>query len=59
MSVLINVKAKDGLRVPLAENPHEYIEQSPVQVEWNLYYQRLISSGDLLEVEPVVNKKGK
>lgn len=48
---LMRVQAAAGLRVPLADNPHEYIEQEPVEVNSNdVYYHRLIADGDLIEV---------
>jgi len=45
----IMVVAEVGLRVPLAHNPHEYIEQTPVAVDGDdVYYRRVIADGDLL-----------
>ena len=45
----IMVVAKVGLRVPLAHNPHEYIGQTPVEVDGDdVYYRRAIVDGDLL-----------
>ena len=45
----IMVVAEMGLRVPLAHNPHEYIEQTPVAVDGDdVYYRRAIADGDLL-----------
>ena len=45
----IMVVAEVGLRVPLAHNPHEYIEQTPVEVDGDdVYYRRAIVDGDLL-----------
>ena len=61
----IKVKAADGLRVPMAHNPYEYIGDAPVEVDNVLYYRRLIADGDLiavsdgLEAEPkTINKRG-
>ncbi|MDO4434391.1 MAG: DUF2635 domain-containing protein [Alysiella sp.] len=48
----ISVVAAQGLRVPLADNPHEYIEQEPVAVDDDeVYYRRLLADGDLLVVQ--------
>lgn len=59
----IKVIAAAGLRVPLAENPHEYIGQDPIEVDGdNVYYRRLLAEGDLLiDTEPQTQpeKKGK
>ena len=59
----IKVIAAAGLRVPLAENPHEYIGQDPIEVDGdNVYYRRLLAEGDLLiDAEPQTQpeKKGK
>lgn len=69
----IMVVAEVGLRVPLAHNPHEYIEQTPVAVDGDdVYYRRAIADGDLLvlsndaspaagqsDQQPESNKKGK
>ena len=46
----IKVKAAAGLRVPMAHHPHEYIGETPVEVESALYYRRLLAEGDLIEV---------
>ncbi|MDK4527097.1 DUF2635 domain-containing protein [Kingella kingae] len=59
----IKVVAAYGLRVPFADNPHEYIEQEEVEVDGdNVYYRRLLAEGDLLiDAEPQTQpeKKGK
>lgn len=69
----IMVVAEVGLRVPLAHNPHEYIEQTPVEVDGDdVYYRRAVADGDLLvlsndappaaaatETQPESYKKGK
>ena len=47
----ITVYARKGIRVPMAGNPHRYIDQEPVIVADNHYYQRQIADGDLLVVE--------
>lgn len=46
----IKVKAADGLRVPMAHNPYEYIGDTPVEVDNALYYRHLIAEGDLIQV---------
>ena len=48
---VIKVIAAEGLRVPLANHPHEYIGQEPVGIDGDdLYYRRLLMDGDLVEV---------
>lgn len=48
---MIKVVAAGGLRVPLSNHPHEYIEQELVEIDGdNLYYRRLLMDGDLVEV---------
>ncbi|MFC2363218.1 MAG: DUF2635 domain-containing protein [Haemophilus parainfluenzae] len=51
------VKATPGVKVPLENQPHAYIEQEPVEVENTVYYQRRIADGDLIEVQPT-RKRG-
>ena len=47
---VIKVIAAEGLRVPLANHPHEYIGQEPVEIDGDdLYYRRLLMDGDLVE----------
>lgn len=59
----IMVVAAQGLRVPLADNPHEYIEQEPVEVDGDeVYYRRLLADGDLMLADTLpenTSKKGK
>lgn len=61
----ILVVAAQGLRVPLADNPHQYIEQAPVCVNSDeVYYRRLLADGDLIRLpedskQPEKSKKGK
>lgn len=59
----IKVKAAQGLRVPMADNPHEYIEQIPVEVNGDdVYYRRLLADGDLIMAgmpPETQSKKGK
>lgn len=59
----ITVVAAQGLRVPLADNPHEYIEQEAVEVNGDdAYYRRLLADGDLLLADTLpenTSKKGK
>ncbi|EIK6983359.1 hypothetical protein LKE12_004645 [Salmonella enterica subsp. enterica serovar Amager] len=49
---MINVIAREGLRVPLEEHARRYITDSePVAVsEHSAYYQRRLREGDLLPV---------
>lgn len=57
----ILVVATANLRVPLENNPHQYIEQEPVAVDAdNLYYRRLLADGDLLVIKdkPTAKSKG-
>lgn len=45
----IKVKAAQGLRVPMADNPHQYIVQEVMEVDGDeVYYRRLIAEGDLI-----------
>ena len=47
----IMVVAEVGLRVPLADNPHQYITDTPQEVDGdNVYYRRLRAEGDLIRV---------
>lgn len=63
----IMVVAEQGLRVPMAHHPHEYIGEVPVEVDGDdVYYRRLIVDGDLLVLsQPLAtqpatsSKKGK
>lgn len=57
----IKVKAAQGLRVPMADNPHQYIEQEAMEVADNVYYRRLIHDGDLILMpsEKIKAEKGK
>lgn len=48
---MLKVKAAKGVRVPVENRPHHYIEQEVVEVENTLYYQRRIADGDLIVVE--------
>ena len=46
---MILVTAAAGCRVPLADNPHQYITDTPQEVDGdNVYYRRLLAEGDLL-----------
>lgn len=60
----MKVKAAEGLRVPMENRAHAYIEGAAVEVPDSPYYRRLLTEGDLIRVaglaEPVasVNKKG-
>lgn len=56
----IQVTAAAGLRVPLENNPHEYIGTEPVEVDGDsLYYRRLLADGDLLPFAGRVPSKPK
>lgn len=59
----IMVMAAQGLRVPMADNPHEYIEQEAVEVDGDeVYYRRLLADGDLMLADTLpenTSKKGK
>lgn len=46
----MKVKAKLGVKVPMGNQPFAYIEQTPVEVEPSVYYQRRIADGDLVVV---------
>ncbi len=48
---MLKVKAAKGVRVPVENRPHHYIEQETVEVENTLYYQRRIADGDLSVVK--------
>lgn len=55
----MKVKAVNGVRVPYENQPHSYItEESPVEVDNTLYYQRRIADGDLMIVEERKAKRG-
>lgn len=49
----LKVKAVEGVRVPFEGQPHQYIEQTTVEVDNSLYYQRRIADGDLVIVQGV------
>lgn len=59
----IMVVAAQDLRVPMADNPHEYIEQEAVEVDGDeVYYRRLLADGDLMLADTLpenTSKKGK
>lgn len=46
----MKVKATNGIKVPMENQPYSYIEQEPVEVENGIYYQRRINDGDLVVV---------
>lgn len=47
----MKVKAATGLKVPMEEKPHDYINDTDVMdVPDTAYYQRRISDGDLIAV---------
>ncbi|EAW3718511.1 DUF2635 domain-containing protein [Salmonella enterica] len=45
----LTVRAADGLRVPLEDNPRRHIGAEPVTVPDRAYYRRLLRAGDLLD----------
>ncbi|HDL4343371.1 TPA: DUF2635 domain-containing protein, partial [Mannheimia haemolytica] len=49
--------AAKGVRVPVENRPHHYIEQEAVEVENTLYYQRRIADGDLIVVKETKSAK--
>lgn len=53
----MKVKAAIGVKVPLENRPHQFIEQAVVEVEPTLYYQRRIADGDLIEVKEEQSRK--
>ncbi|VEH65444.1 Uncharacterised protein [Rodentibacter pneumotropicus] len=46
----MKVKAKDGIKVPMENQPYVYIEQAEVEIAPTVYYQRRIHDGDLIVV---------
>lgn len=54
---MLKVKAAKGVRVPVENRPHHYIEQETVEVENTLYYQRRIADGDLIVVKETKSAK--
>lgn len=48
---MLKVKAAKGVRVPIENKPHHYIEDEVVEVENSTYYQRRIADGDLIVVK--------
>lgn len=56
---MLKVKAVKGVRVPVENRPHHYIEQETVEVENTLYYQRRIADGDLIIVKGSESKNSK
>lgn len=53
----MKVKAAQGVKVPMENQLHVYIEQQSVDVDNTVYYQRRIADGDLIVIE--TGKKGK
>lgn len=53
----MKVKATAGIKVPMEHQPFAYIEQTPVDVEPSVYYQRRINDGDLIVVEELLPRK--
>lgn len=50
----LTVRAADGLRVPLEDNPRRHIGTEPVTVPDRAYYRRLLRAGDLLDATATV-----
>lgn len=53
----MKVKATAGIKVPMEHQPFAYIEQTPVDVEPSVYYQRRIHDGDLVVVSETRSRK--
>lgn len=53
----MKVKAVQGIKVPMENQPYTYIEQEPVEVENSIYYQRRINDGDLVVVNETRSRK--
>ena len=53
----MKVKAALGIKVPMENQPFAYIEQTPVDVEPSVYYQRRINDGDLIVVNETRSRK--
>lgn len=53
----MKVKAATGIKVPMEHQPFAYIEQTPVEVEPSVYYQRRINDGDLIIVNEARSRK--
>lgn len=50
-AIVLTVRAKDGMRVPREDNPHQYITQEDsVTVAASAYYLRRLQEGDLVIV---------
>jgi hypothetical protein len=65
------VVAPDGVKCPMEDDPHRYIEQVPIAVRMTSYYRRRLQDGSLKEhpgvkapsaepaAQPVQGKRGK
>lgn len=53
----MKVKAANGIKVPMENQPYHYIEQDVVEVEDSIYYQRRINDGDLIVVNDTRTRK--
>ena len=53
----MKVIAAVGIKVPMENQPFAYIEQTPVDVEPSVYYQRRINDGDLIVVNETRSRK--
>lgn len=61
MSILITVRAREGVEVPLEHNPRARIGGIVLCVEDTPYYRRRIQDGDLLlaDGEPALTEESK
>jgi len=58
MADRVQVRAREGVRVPMAGQPRRYIvADRPVVVTLNSYYRRQIRDGDLIVVGPAPTAK--
>ena len=53
----MKVIAAVGIKVPMENQPFAYIEQTPVDIEPSVYYQRRINDGDLIVVQETRTRK--
>ena len=53
----MKVKARPGIKVPFETQPYAYIEQTSVDIEPSIYYQRRINDGDLIVITETRSRK--
>lgn len=53
----MKVKARPGIKVPFETQPYTYIEQTPVDIEPSIYYQRRINDSDLIVITETRSRK--